>query len=85
MAEKPELGLLIAGPSEDMGGEETEAPEDGKLLAVAAFRKALKGGSDQDVLDALLNVVDQLDSDEEEAPEEGGEMPMMPPGPSKPY
>jgi hypothetical protein len=78
VAEKPDLGLLI-GVGKPEAVEETEAPEDGKVLAVRAFMDALKADDEQAVLDALLNVIDNLDQDEEpteEAP--------MPPGPPKP-
>jgi len=73
MAEKPEIGLLIGvGKPKPADDEESEPMEDGKLLAVQALRKAWTGGSDQDVLDALVNVFDQLDQEEDDAE---GEMP----------
>lgn len=77
MAEKPSLGLLIGVGDKPKAGLEAEMPEDEagddpQLLAVQAFRKAMTGGSDQEVLDAFNAIFDSLDVDEEPAPDDLG-------------
>jgi len=77
------MGLLIGiGPKPELGGEPPMGDEpadpdaEGRRMAAAALRSAIRGEDDDALYDALRGCLEYLDTDEEEEPPEEAESDM---------